>query len=86
MLCEVTLSGFAGGEYLPLPASKGLAFPLRSAGPFGLSSGAKTQDKLCSPSMGTPLLQQIALMDNDVLLKVRKLALHISLEKWSNRG
>jgi hypothetical protein len=23
----VTLSGFAGGEYLPLPASKGLAFP-----------------------------------------------------------
>ena len=24
---EVTLSGFAGGEYLPLPASKGLAFP-----------------------------------------------------------
>jgi hypothetical protein len=25
--CEVTLSGFAGGEYSPLPASKGLAFP-----------------------------------------------------------
>ncbi len=25
---EVTLSGLAGGEYLPLPASKGLAFPL----------------------------------------------------------
>ena len=24
---EVTLSGLAGGEYLPLPASKGLAFP-----------------------------------------------------------
>ena len=24
---EVTLSGFAGGEYLPLPTSKGLAFP-----------------------------------------------------------
>jgi hypothetical protein len=24
---EVTLSGFAGGEYLPLPASKGLVFP-----------------------------------------------------------
>ena len=24
---EVTLSGFAGGEYLPLPSSKGLAFP-----------------------------------------------------------
>jgi hypothetical protein len=24
---EVTLSGFAGGEYLPLPASKGPAFP-----------------------------------------------------------
>jgi hypothetical protein len=23
----VTLSGFAGGEYLPLPASKGPAFP-----------------------------------------------------------
>jgi len=23
----VTLSGLAGGEYLPLPASKGLAFP-----------------------------------------------------------
>ena len=25
--CEVTLSGLAGGEYLPLPASKGPAFP-----------------------------------------------------------
>ena len=24
---EVTLSGFAGGEYLPLPASNGPAFP-----------------------------------------------------------
>jgi hypothetical protein len=24
---EVTLSGFAAGEYLPLPASEGLAFP-----------------------------------------------------------
>ena len=24
---EVTLLGFAGGEYLPLPASKGLVFP-----------------------------------------------------------
>jgi len=24
---EVTLSGLAGGEYFPLPASKGLAFP-----------------------------------------------------------
>ncbi len=24
---EVTFSGLAGGEYLPLPASKGLAFP-----------------------------------------------------------
>jgi len=24
---EVTLSGFAGGEYFPLPASKGPAFP-----------------------------------------------------------
>ena len=24
---KVTLSGFAGGEYLPLPASKGPAFP-----------------------------------------------------------
>jgi hypothetical protein len=24
---EVTLLGVAGGEYLPLPASKGLAFP-----------------------------------------------------------
>ena len=24
---EVTISGLAGGEYLPLPASKGLAFP-----------------------------------------------------------
>ena len=28
---EVTLSGFAGGEYLPLPASKGPAFPFPSA-------------------------------------------------------
>ncbi|MFB0505334.1 MAG: hypothetical protein ACETWT_01235, partial [Thermodesulfobacteriota bacterium] len=28
---EVTLSGFAGREYIPLPASEGLAFPLRSA-------------------------------------------------------
>jgi len=28
---EVTLSGFAGGEYLPLPASERLAFPFRSA-------------------------------------------------------
>jgi hypothetical protein len=58
---EVTLSGFAGGEYFPLPASKGLAFPFRSAEPFGL------------PSMGTPLLQQIALADNGVLHKLRKI-------------
>ncbi len=36
----VTLSGFAGGKYLPLQASKGLALPLRSAEPFGLSSSA----------------------------------------------
>ena len=28
---KVTLSGFAGGEYLPLPASKGPAFPFPSA-------------------------------------------------------
>ncbi len=35
---HVTLSGFAGGEYLPLPASKGPAFPFPSAGLFGLPS------------------------------------------------
>ena len=29
-------------------------------------SGSKTQDKLCSPSMGSPLLQQISLMDSGV--------------------
>jgi hypothetical protein len=33
------------------------------------------QDKLCSPSMGTPLLQQITLMDNGVPQKLRKLRL-----------
>jgi hypothetical protein len=70
---KVTLSGFEGGEYLPLPASKGPAFPFPSATPFGLSSGSKTQDKLCSPSMGTPLLWQITLRNNGVpLKKVRK--------------
>ncbi len=40
---EVTLSGFAGGEYLPLPASEGLAFPLRSAEPFGLFSAMRAR-------------------------------------------
>jgi len=65
----------------PLQPLKGVAFSFRSAEPFG-----SAQDKLCSPSMGTPLLQQIALRDNGVLLKVRKLALHISLEKWWNLG
>ena len=69
----------------PLQPLKGVAFSFRSAWltpkPFG-----SAQDKLCSPSMGTPLLQQIALRDNGVLLKVRKLALHISLEKWWNLG
>jgi len=83
---EVTLSGFAGGEYLPLPPSKGPPFPFPSAPPFGLpsamsaraewSSGSKTQDKLCSPSMGTPLLRQITLMDKGVLRKLRKLRIH----------
>ena len=71
--CEVTLSGFATGEYLPLPASKGPAFPSRSpeltTKPF-----SRAQAEACSPSMGTPLLQQITLRNNEVpLRKVRKL-------------
>ena len=66
---KVTPSEFADGEYLPLPASKGPAFPFPSAPPFGLSSGSKTQDKLCSPSMGTPPFQQITLRNNGVTLK-----------------
>jgi len=73
---KVTLPGFAGGEYLPLPGSEGLAFPFRSVEPFGLSSsalssppkgsGSKTHDEACSPSMGTPLLRQIALRSKGV--------------------
>jgi hypothetical protein len=31
-----------------------------------------SQDKLCSPSNGTPLLRQITLMDNGVLEKLKK--------------
>ena len=57
MLREVTVSGFAGGEYLPLPASEGPAFPFHPAEPLGLSSGSKTHDEACSPSMSPPLLQ-----------------------------
>jgi hypothetical protein len=49
----------------------------RSTEPFGLpsamSSGSKTHDEACLPSMGTQLLQQISLMDNGVPLKLRKL-------------
>jgi hypothetical protein len=55
---EVTLSGVAGGEYLPLPRSKALrwrGFPLL------LTLG------------GAPLLPQISLMNNSVLRKLRKL-------------
>ena len=39
----------------------------------GLSpSFGYAQDKLCSPSMGTPLLQQIALMDNGIFDKIEE--------------
>jgi hypothetical protein len=46
----------------------------RTLGPNGVfdrelrpnGSGSKTQDKLCSPSMGAPVLQQISLMDKGV--------------------
>jgi len=47
---EVTLSGFAGGEYFPLPASKGLAFPfLLTLDGYPTSPGICAQEQRCSP-------------------------------------
>jgi len=83
-ISEVTLSGLAGGEYFPLPASKGLVFPLRSAESFGLSSGSKTHVEACLPSMGTPPLQEFALRNNGVLQKLRKLQIFFCWQIWNN--
>jgi hypothetical protein len=47
---EVTLSGFAGGEYLPLPASKGLAFPfLLTLDGYPTSPADYAHGQGCSP-------------------------------------
>jgi hypothetical protein len=46
---EVTLSRFAGGEYLPLPASKGPAFPfLLTLDGDPTSPGICAQEQWCS--------------------------------------
>jgi len=46
---EVTLSGFAGGEYLPLPASKGPAFPsLLTLDGYPTSPAIYAQGQRCS--------------------------------------
>jgi hypothetical protein len=70
-------------------AFEGLAFPFPSAAPFGLSSsalsslpkgsGSRTQDKLCSPSMGIPLLQHISLTDTGVPLEIQETSPKIPL-------
>jgi hypothetical protein len=49
---EVTLSGFAGGEYLPLPSSKGLAFPfLLTLDGYPTSSAIYAQGQWFSPEI-----------------------------------
>jgi len=46
----MTLSGFAGGECFPLPASKGLAFPfLLTLDGCPISPGICAQEQWCSP-------------------------------------
>jgi len=50
---EVTLSGFAGGEYLPLPTSKGPAFPFLLTLDGYPTSPADCAQKQRSPSEKT---------------------------------
>jgi len=46
---EVTLTGFAGGEYLPLPRSQGPAFPfLLTLDQYPTSPADFTQGQRCS--------------------------------------
>jgi hypothetical protein len=52
---EVTLSGLAGGECLPLPVSL-----------------KDRPSPSCSPSMGTPLLQQISLRNTGLPLRTQE--------------
>jgi len=48
----VTLSGLTGGEYLPLPASKGLAFPfLLTLDGYPTSPAIYTQGQRFSPKI-----------------------------------
>jgi hypothetical protein len=45
--CAVTLPGLAGGEYSPLPASKGLAFPfLRVLGGYPTAPASFAQREM----------------------------------------
>jgi len=57
----VTLSGFAGGEYLPLPASKGLAFPfLLTLDGYPTSSANLAHGQRCSlETQETPILTKL---------------------------
>ena len=59
---EVTLSGLAGGEYLPLPASKGLAFPfLLTLDGYPTSPAIYAQGQRFSPNIKeTPVKESIA--------------------------
>jgi len=59
----VTLSGFAGGEYLPLPASKGLAFPfLLTLDGYPTSPANYAQEQRCSlETPETPEFTSIAI-------------------------
>jgi hypothetical protein len=51
----VTLSGFAGGEFLPLPASKGRAFPfLLTLDGTPTASAMSLRDKRLPKNGGTP--------------------------------
>jgi hypothetical protein len=58
---EVTLSGLAGGEYLPLPASKGLAFPfLLTLDGYPTSPAMYAQGQRFSPKIKeTPVKESI---------------------------
>jgi hypothetical protein len=61
---EVTLLGLAGGEFLPLPRSKGAAFPSCSPAmgspPLPLMS---LKDKMLSQKSGNSTLQKLSCPD-----------------------
>jgi len=72
----VTLSGFAGGEYLPLPASEGPAFPfLLTLDGYPTSSAIYAQGQRCSlkiqeiPEAQTLVLRPIHFTKNDGFVK-----------------